>query len=976
MSNGAAFNAGTLQAFLLLKKDQHDKALAESEKKQIGFGKQIEKNSQKLKIMGTAMTIAGGLILAGFAKIAKSASMAAEVSSKFAFTFRDIKDESSKALKDLVNNYGMSVVSGQKLLASTGDIYKGFGANSEKALGLSLSIQKLAADHTSFNNVQGGVARASEIITKATLGEREGLIQLGMKVSEQMVMERLALQGKEKLAGAALFLAKSEATLALITEQSGGAIGDYGRTAGSTANQARLFTQRIEDLKVMIGTHLLPVITPLITGMVNIIKGLSDWAKEHPGLTKGILLTVGAIGTLSFVMGPIVAFLPKIVKGYAALKAIMTATVPIITANANAIAGLIPTHTAIRVNKLGMQMKGLAKNIGKAALAGGVFVATFTLTKAIAEVTGLNKAIQKGLDLLMPTLKFYEKLSMMKMGFTEKGEQALFLRNQLIDLAKALDPDANNLRAAARVLRENETAYKNLHPALKRIVDGMTQLRPAIQGVIDKGNEIPTQTEAQRTALEGILAASATRIRELTMTETAFKIEQLNIEHAKNIEMFNLNGATKEQLQLLERAHTLEIAKIRDEAYKAQKEKDDKRALELKKAKELGKKKKEEEIKKEEERQQKHFSFMEGLKKEQQNLILRNIEERDGWRVAELTRLQIWEDDQFKQLVDRLANELITFQEYQEQKTAILETGEMKRFEIEEKARKESEKLEREKMDRIMAKVAATINKMAGKYQWFVGTLGNYFTAMTQTRENELNAWYDSELKRINESSMSNEERALAIEGLDAAMHRKKAELEAASAKRERFLAIANAIGNTAVAITKAMTIAPWPFNLPAIIFAGVTGAAQIRAIGGAYKTPGVGDFAPPGEGGGTSPGGGGGEGGGLGTGTETFGGGGKGPAFQHGTNGYITPPQDFTVGEPYSTEQVRLRGDLQNVGMSITPLGQTPAASGANINFNFAGMQVRDATDFENQMREFIPEFVQQLFYALRLKVPRSQVQ
>jgi hypothetical protein len=223
---------------------------------------------------------------------------------------------------------------------------------------------------------------------------------------------------------------------------------------------------------------------------------------------------------------------------------------------------------------------------------------------------------------------------------------------------------------------------------------------------------------------------------------------------------------------------------------------------------------------------------------------------------------------------------------------------------------------------------------------------------------------------------MSNEARTLAIENLDSQMHIKKSQLEIASAKREKALAIAQAIANTGVAITKAMTVAPWPFNLAAIAFAIFTGAAQIKAIGGAYKSPDIGDFAPPGEGGGTSPGGGGGEGGGLGTGTETFGGGGKGPAFQHGTNGYITPPQDFTVGEPYSTEQVRLRGDLQNVGMSITPLGQTPAASGANINFNFAGMQVRDATDFENQMREFIPEFVQQLFYALRLKVPRSQVQ
>lgn len=803
--------------------------------------------------------------------------------------------------------------------------------------------------------------------------------------------------------------------------------------AGFAMEQAQV---KMQIASQRLGEAVTPILAEIKTTIASVVEAIADWMRENPLLAKSIIGVTTVLAGLMVVVGPMLIVLPKLVKAYTALKAILTATVPVIVANKNAISGLIPSHSVTQANKLGLAIKKIGPIIGKVAAAGAAFYVGWQVGKAIDDWLGLSKAIQKALDALMPKQEFYDKISMMKIGFTENGERALHLRDSLIELAQQTDKSVTGLRDAVRVIKENKEAYDNLHPAQKRVVDGMGQVRDSIQAVIEKSSEIPTQTQAQRDVLESILSDSATRIQEVTLSETDFKIEQLNREYQKNLELFQQNQATKEQLLMLERAHSLSIQNIRDEAYRIQQEKIKKQDEEKKKKEEELKKKKEEELKKEEERQQKHYDFLENLKKEQQELVLKQIEERDGWRVAELQRIQNWEIEQYIALDNRLAASIVTWKEYQDELNAIKETGEKKRFDIEESYRKETEKLENEKMNRIFAKVAATISKMNEKYQWFVGTLGDYFSALAQNRENELNNWYDAELKRINESSMSNEERTAAIEALDAKMHQKKAELEAASAKRERFLAIANAIGNTAVAVTKAMTIAPWPFNLPAIAFAIATGAAQIAAIGGAYSGPDVGDFSAPGGTGGSGGGGGGAGATGETGGTRPVGmedTGGKAPGFQTGTNGYITPPSDFYVGEPYSTERVKMRGDLKKVKMSVEPtpgknikkrnisrikddnvtkgikaiaisLGKKlnsyeriklndedvkekkqltrlfdgkPSVSDNSIqlSFDFSNMQVRDGREFENHMREFLPQFMQQLFDSYAVKVPRGAI-
>jgi len=204
------------------------------------------------------------------------ASDAEETRNKFLTAFKGIEDKALATARTLAQAYKMSKLEAEKLLAGTGDLLKGFGFSSESALQLSFHVQALAADLASYNNLQGGTARASEILTKALLGERDSLVALGVKLSEADVKAKLLEMGMDKLEGQALLAAKAQATYALVLEQTGDAQGDIARSGESYANQMKEFKANVNDLAVALGKNLLPVANAVVKSFNNMFQFFED----------------------------------------------------------------------------------------------------------------------------------------------------------------------------------------------------------------------------------------------------------------------------------------------------------------------------------------------------------------------------------------------------------------------------------------------------------------------------------------------------------------------------------------------------------------------------------------------------------------------------------------------------------------------------------------------------------------------------
>jgi TP901 family phage tail tape measure protein len=73
---------------------------------------------------------------------------------------------------------------------------------------------------------------------------------------------------------------KQAATLALIMEQSGAAQGQAAREAEGASGGMRAFATEIKNLATDIGEVLLPVITPLLNRIGDIVKKFSELSPE------------------------------------------------------------------------------------------------------------------------------------------------------------------------------------------------------------------------------------------------------------------------------------------------------------------------------------------------------------------------------------------------------------------------------------------------------------------------------------------------------------------------------------------------------------------------------------------------------------------------------------------------------------------------------------------------------------------------
>jgi len=109
-----------------------------------------------------------------------------------------------------------------------------------------------------------------------------------------------------------------------------------------------LLHAQMQGVAVTIASAVMPVITsamPLLRDLMTTVKALAaaaaDWAKEHPGLAKGLLLAAGAVSLLMLALGPLLIVLPGLIAAWPALSAVIGAVVSPIGLVIAALAALV-----------------------------------------------------------------------------------------------------------------------------------------------------------------------------------------------------------------------------------------------------------------------------------------------------------------------------------------------------------------------------------------------------------------------------------------------------------------------------------------------------------------------------------------------------------------------------------------------------------------------------------------------------------
>jgi hypothetical protein len=217
------------------------------------------------KIGGIGATIAGAFaIYKGFDFLRDGIKGATDLNETISKTDAVLGSASGavKAFADEMNSkFGFVKADTLDLASGIGGLAKGLGGlRGEKLAGVTTNLTKLAADLSSFKNID--LKTAGEALRIGLSGEQSDQLKaLGVVMTEDAVKAQAYASGiarvGEKLSESQKFAARS----ALITKGLADAQGDLERTGGGAANQGRKLQGILTTIGTEIGAVLLPVLT-------------------------------------------------------------------------------------------------------------------------------------------------------------------------------------------------------------------------------------------------------------------------------------------------------------------------------------------------------------------------------------------------------------------------------------------------------------------------------------------------------------------------------------------------------------------------------------------------------------------------------------------------------------------------------------------------------------------------------------------
>jgi phage-related protein len=270
----------------------------------------LDKAQTSLKNVGAKMTdigkdlsmkVTAPLVAAG----AASFKMAADLQDAMGATEQIYKD-AADSVKDWADNldsyYGIAEGEALEYANMMGTMLVNIGGlTEEQAAKQAQTLIELAGDLTAMYG--GTTADAVRALTGALKGNNTMLDNYGMAVNDAMIKTKALEMGLYDGTGQMDLATKQAATLALIMEQTGAAQGQAAREAEGASGGMRAFATEIKNLATDIGEVLLPVITPLLNRIGDIVKKFSELSPETQKIIIAIAGVAAAIGPLLVAVG-------------------------------------------------------------------------------------------------------------------------------------------------------------------------------------------------------------------------------------------------------------------------------------------------------------------------------------------------------------------------------------------------------------------------------------------------------------------------------------------------------------------------------------------------------------------------------------------------------------------------------------------------------------------------------------------------
>lgn len=277
------------------------------------MSKVMENVSSKMKNFGSKMNDVGNKLTVGLtapiiALGTASFNMASDMDesiNKVEVACGSGADEVKKFSDTTLKSFGIAKGTSLDMMATFADMGNGMGLESKKANEMSMSLVGLAGDLASFKNVKVEVAKTA--LNGIYTGETESLKQLGIVMTEANLQEFAYSKGIKKKLKDMTQSEKVQLRYNYVMEKTKNAQGDFAKTSDGAANQQRIFTESLKQLGATLGQNLLPVITPFI-------KKLNDIVEKFGALDKDTQQNILKFGAFALAIGPLAKGLGGLIK--------------------------------------------------------------------------------------------------------------------------------------------------------------------------------------------------------------------------------------------------------------------------------------------------------------------------------------------------------------------------------------------------------------------------------------------------------------------------------------------------------------------------------------------------------------------------------------------------------------------------------------------------------------------------------------
>lgn len=289
------------------------------------IGKAMEKAGERLSGVGKKLSTYVTAPLLGVG--AASFKMAADLQDAMGATdqiFKNAADSVKKWADGLESYYGIAESEALEYANMMGSMLQNIGGlTEEEAAKQAQTLIELAGDLTAMYG--GTTADAVRALTGALKGNNTMLDNYGMAVNDAMVKTKAMELGLYDGTGQMDLAAKQAATLALIMEQTGAAQGQAAREAEGASGGMRALATEIKNIATDIGEVLLPIITPWLTRLGELVKRFSELSPEQQEMIVKIGMIAAAIGPALLIIGKLVSVVGTIISAFSAASGAITA---------------------------------------------------------------------------------------------------------------------------------------------------------------------------------------------------------------------------------------------------------------------------------------------------------------------------------------------------------------------------------------------------------------------------------------------------------------------------------------------------------------------------------------------------------------------------------------------------------------------------------------------------------------------------